>query len=89
MTILAGVEELALIHNGLNRPVYEDAAAALTECLTLLKFGFGIVAHNNPNSLSMRVVIVPISIPKMKSLIRLSYVPKWYVAINPVVIQVH
>ena len=40
MAILTGVEELALIHNGLNRPVYEDASTAFTECLTFLKFWF-------------------------------------------------
>lgn len=85
LTILTCVEELSIKHNGLYRPVYEDSSAALAESLTFLESWFGIVTHNTSSSLSIRKATVPVSIPRMKSLIKFSYVPKWYVAINLVV----
>lgn len=89
LTILAGIKELTLIHNGFDRPVNKDASTALTECLTFLESWFSIVTHNTSNSLSIRKATVPVSIPRIKSLIMVSYVPFYDIGINQVVILVH
>lgn len=91
LTILASVEESAIIHDWLNRPVDKDSSTAFTECLAFLKFGFSIVIHNNPKYLQHINAKVPNTKPIMHgiSFIMASYVPFYDIGINQVVIRAH